>query len=190
VTRRPTRRSASSRSSPTASSQSSSTTSPTRKWVRSSGSSSPGGDDEENYITETRKELYGGDVVLEAETGTGAGTDDISTFGALGKAGDKSAWYSVSDTILGVKVTWVKIGVNYHTTSTRTDKVYGGWASHKNYVPFADFSHSPVQKWISANPGNNAHAETIWQGEWAGIDWDARERVWADQDGFKGGYLK
>ncbi|MFB6784556.1 hypothetical protein ACFCX0_46700 [Streptomyces sp. NPDC056352] len=152
--------------------------------------------DEDNFVTETRKEIYGGDVVMEVETGVDDGVAAASTnsadstFGTLGTAGDHSAWYSVSDTIFGVKVTWVKIGVNYNTSSTRTRKVYSGWTQHKNYVPFASFSHSPVSTWISADPGNNAHAETVWTGKWAGVTWSARERVWADQDGFKGGYLK
>lgn len=133
----------------------------------------------------SRSELAGGDIVIERKSG-----DNGSS--ARGTAGDKSAWYSVSDTIFGVKVTTVKLGVNYRTTATKTTKVYGGWASHKNYVPVADFTHSAITNWISANPGNNAHSETVWTGRWAGGlgSWSARERVWADQDGFKGGYLK
>ncbi|MFE6134409.1 hypothetical protein ACFQ6Q_40090 [Streptomyces sp. NPDC056437] len=58
-------------------------------------------------------------------------------------------------------------------------------------MPLSEFDHSPVQKWISANPGNNAHAETVWKGKLSGgFQWSCRHRVWADQDGFKGGYLK
>ncbi|MFI9831914.1 hypothetical protein ACIHIX_30005 [Streptomyces sp. NPDC051913] len=150
--------------------------------------------DEENYTTETRKEAADGDVVLEAtlaveETETPPTTEE-ELADPSARYYDRSAWYSVSDTIFGVKVTTVKIGVNYRTTSSRVVKVYNGWASHRNYVPFADFSNSPVKEWISADPANNATAETIWQGKWAGFSWDARERIWADQSGFKGGYLK
>jgi hypothetical protein len=149
---------------------------------------------EDDYDTELRKETEGGNVVLEAELGVEETetppTTDEEISDPSARYYDRSAWYSVSDKIFGVKVTTVKLGINYRTTSSRVVKVYSGWASHRNYVPFADFSHSPVKEWISANPANNATAETIWQGEWAGIDWDARQRVWADQSGFKGGYLK
>ncbi len=150
--------------------------------------------DEEAYETELRKETEGGDVVLEAtlnveETET-APTTDEELSDPSARYYDRSAWYSVSDTIMRVKVTTVKIGVNYRTTATRVVKVYNGWASHRNFVPFAEFSNGPVKEWISADPANNAHAETIWQGKWNGFSWDARERIWADQSGFKGGYLK
>ncbi|KOG31820.1 hypothetical protein AQJ84_39750 [Streptomyces resistomycificus] len=149
---------------------------------------------EEAYETELRKETEGGDVVLEATSGIEevetAPTTDEELSDPSARYYDRSAWYSVSDKIMGVTVTTVKIGVNYRTTSSRVTKVYSGWASHKNRVPFLEYSHGIVSKWISANPGNNAHAETIWQGEWKGIAWDGRQRIWADQDGFKGGYLK
>ncbi|WP_406126350.1 hypothetical protein OHQ89_31260 [Streptomyces canus] len=150
--------------------------------------------DEESYVTELRKEAADGDVVLEAtlgveETETPPTTDEELSDPSA-RYYDRSAWYSVSDTILGVKVTTVKIGINYRTTSSRVVKVYNGWASHRNYVWFAEFSNSPVKEWISSDPANNATAETIWQGKWAGFSWDARERIWADQSGFKGGYLK
>ncbi|WP_328747869.1 hypothetical protein OHT57_20275 [Streptomyces sp. NBC_00285] len=150
--------------------------------------------DEENYTTELRKEAADGDVVLEAtlgveETETPPTTDEELSDPSA-RYYDRSAWYSVSDTIFGVKVTTVKIGINYRTTSSRVVKAYNGWASHRNYVPFAEFSNSPVKEWISSDPANNATAETIWQGKWAGFSWDARERIWADQGGFKGGYLK
>lgn len=152
--------------------------------------------DEENYVTEERKELFGGDVVLESEAvvedtaDTSTGVSTMGATGAQGTAGDKRAWYSVTDTIFGVKVTKVTVGINYKTSTTRTLKVYSGYASHYNYVPTSDFSHDPVDEWISSDPGNNAHAETIWKGVLLGSEFDARQRVWADQDGYKGGYLK
>jgi hypothetical protein len=154
------------------------------------------GIDEENFETKKKRELYGGDVVLEAEVhfedvaDASGGVSTMGATGAQGTAGDHRAWYSVYDKIFGVKVTKVTVGVNYNTSKTRTLKVYSAYASHYNYVPFSEFAHSPVQKWISADPGNNAHGETVWTGKWAGNEWSARERVWADQDGFKGGYLK
>ncbi|MEU2765108.1 hypothetical protein ABZ712_32175 [Streptomyces sp. NPDC006906] len=134
--------------------------------------------------------LAGGDIVIEKEE-QNSSTNPSSGFGAMASAGDKSAWHSVSDKIFGVKVTTVKLGVNYRTTATRTTKVYGGWASHTNWVPALSFSHGVIKNWISADPGNNAHSETVWQGEFALYgNWACRHRVWADQDGFKGGYLK
>ncbi|WP_162602600.1 hypothetical protein [Streptomyces spongiicola] len=131
-----------------------------------------------------RSVLADGDIVIDRE-------EEGGVVSARGTAGDKSVWHSVSDTIFGVKVTTVKLGVNYRTTATRTTKVYGGWASHTNWVPALKFEHSPIRNWISADPGNNAHSETVWKGEFAvyGV-WSCRHRVWADQDGFKGGYLK
>lgn len=150
--------------------------------------------DEEAYETELTKTSENGDVVLEATSGIEEvetpPTTDEELSDPSARYYDRSAWYMVSDRIMGVTVTTVKIGVNYRTTSSRVTKVYSGWASHANRVPFLEYSHGVVNKWISANPGNNAHAETIWQGQWKGIAWDGRQRIWADQDGFKGGYLK
>jgi hypothetical protein len=149
---------------------------------------------EEAYETELTKTSENGDVVLEATSGIEevetAPTTDEELSDPSARYYDRSAWYSVTDKILGVKVTTVKIGVNYRTTSSRVTKVYSGWASHKNRVPYLEYSHGVVSKWISADPANNAHAETIWQGSWKGIAWDGRQRIWADQSGFKGGYLK
>lgn len=152
---------------------------------------------EEDFKTVQKKELYGGDVVIESEYGVedlgdSGGMSAMGATAAQGTAGDKKAWHSVSDTVFGVKVTKVTVGVNYRSSTTRTTKVYSGWAGHHNYVPFSEFEHSPVQKWISGDPGNNAHAETVWKGKLAGggFTWSCRQRVWADQDGFKGGYLK
>lgn len=149
---------------------------------------------EESYETELTKTSENGDVVLEATTGVDqvetAPSTDEELADPTARYYDWNAWYSVTDTILGVKVTTVKIGVNYRTTSSRVVKVYSGYASHRNRVPFLEYSHGVVSKWISADPANNATAETIWQGEWKGIAWDGRQRVWADQSGFKGGYLK
>lgn len=149
---------------------------------------------EEAYETELTKTSENGDVVLEATSGIEevetAPTTDEELSDPSARYYDRSAWYSVSDKILGVTVTTVKIGVNYRTTSSRVTKVYSGWASHRNRVPSLEYSHGVVNKWISADPANNAHAETIWQGSWKGIAWDGRQRIWADQSGFKGGYLK
>jgi hypothetical protein len=149
---------------------------------------------EESYETELTKTSENGDVVLEATTGIDQVESVPSTDEELAdptaRYYDWNAWYQVSDKILGVTVTTVKIGVNYRTTKSRVVKVYSGYASHRNRVPFVEFRHGIVSKWISADPANNATAETIWQGEWKGIAWDGRQRVWADQSGFKGGYLK
>ncbi|MFD7259953.1 hypothetical protein [Streptomyces sp. NPDC059874] len=149
---------------------------------------------EENFVTETRKVLHGGDVVIESEHSTGTAAPAAPAkagFSALGWAGDHSEWHSVSDTVLGIRVTTVTIGVNYRTSAWRTLEVYSGWAGQSNFVPGVTFSNSPVQKWISVDPGNNAHAETVWKGKIAGTySWSARHRVWADQDGYQGGYLK
>ncbi|MGW0551504.1 hypothetical protein [Streptomyces altiplanensis] len=150
--------------------------------------------DEENYATELTKEHEGGDVVLTAEVSVKDNIaapdpdDDLSDPSVTYR--DRTVTYSVYDRIFGIKVTRVSVGVNYRHTSSKVTKVYSGFASNRNFVPFSKFSHGVVSKWISANPANNAHAETVWQGEWAGFDWDARQRVWADQAGFKGGYLK
>ncbi|MFF3993589.1 hypothetical protein ACFYX8_09790 [Streptomyces cyaneofuscatus] len=147
-------------------------------------------EEEESFVTEVRKELHGGDVVIESEYRV----EDVagpSGFAAKGTAGSKRVSHSVSDTIFGKKVTKVTVGVNYQTSTTRTTKVHSAWAGQSNFVPGVSFSNSAVKKWISANPGNNAHAETVWTGKIAGTyTWSSRHRVWADQDGFKGGYLK
>ncbi|GAA1203021.1 hypothetical protein GCM10009654_68540 [Streptomyces hebeiensis] len=74
-----------------------------------------GSADEDNYSTERRKELYGGDVLIESDyqvedlgdTGDDdtAGPSTMGEAGAQGTAGNKRVTHSVADTVLGIKVT-------------------------------------------------------------------------------------
>ncbi|MFJ3203656.1 hypothetical protein [Streptomyces sp. NPDC086989] len=134
--------------------------------------------------TAKQRVLAGGDIVINKE-------ESNSSNSPSAVAGDMSAWHSVSDTIVGVKVTTVKLGVNYRVSGSRVTAVLSGWASHTNWVPALAFDHEPIKNWISADPGNNAHSETVWTGKFAMYGtWSCRHRMWADQDGFKDGYLK
>ncbi|MEU3047347.1 hypothetical protein ABZ705_12655 [Streptomyces sp. NPDC006984] len=152
-----------------------------------------------NSPTIKQRVLAGGDIVIAKERVDSNSSDSpaasASSQGpaasALAAASDKSAWHSVSDTIFGIKVTTVKLGVNYRVSGSRVTRVLSGWAGHTNFVPATTFEHTPIKNWISADPGNNAHSETVWTGKFTGLGaWSCRHRVWADQDGFKGGYLK
>ncbi|MFE3496273.1 hypothetical protein ACFXOS_24895 [Streptomyces sp. NPDC059175] len=143
--------------------------------------------------TKGQSVLAGGDIVISKEEANSSAGSSSNSPSMLAKAAsrDMSAWHSVSDTIFGVKVTTVKLGVNYRVSGKRVTAVLNGWASHTNWVPALSFDNQPIKNWISADPGNNAHSETIWTGKFALYGtWSCRQRVWADQDGFKGGYLK
>lgn len=139
-----------------------------------------------NSPTAKQNVLAGGDIVINKEE-----SNSSTNSPAVVADTDKSAWHSVSDTIFGVKVTTVKLGVNYRVSGSRVTQVISGWASHTNWVPALSFDHEPIKNWISADPGNNAHSETVWTGKFVAYGtWSCRHRMWADQDGFKGGYLK
>ncbi|MGI5397117.1 hypothetical protein [Streptomyces sp. CA-251251] len=130
-----------------------------------------------------------GDVEFTATAGTTAvdGTE-ITTQGKA-RAGDWHAWYKVNDKFLGIKVTEVKIWVDYRSSTSKVTKIYNAGGSHFNYVPFSSFTRSPMSKWISA--AGNANVETVWTGKLtAGPEWSARERMWANETGFLDGYLK
>ncbi|MFJ9732825.1 hypothetical protein ACIRUL_15950 [Streptomyces sp. NPDC101171] len=110
-----------------------------------------------------------------------------------GQAADWKASYWVNDKLFGIKISEVKIWVNYHSNTSRVTKVYSAGASHYDYVPRSSFSHSVVSKWISA--AGNAHAETVWTAKvdlpLAGSsEWSSTEHIWADETGFRGGSLK
>ncbi|MGW3746963.1 hypothetical protein ACWD62_42280 [Streptomyces sp. NPDC005146] len=135
------------------------------------------------------EDLAGGDINLSVT----AGIQNVSgqTVTPQGTAGDWNSWYRVNDTLFGIKITQVKIWVNYHSTTSRVTKVYSADASHYNYVPFSSFGHGTVSKWISA--AGNAHAQTTWTGtlyiQGYHPTWSAVEHMWADETGFRGGSL-
>ncbi|MFK0238723.1 hypothetical protein [Streptomyces vinaceus] len=144
-----------------------------------------------NDPTAKQKVLAGGDIVISRETSNSSGAANAPGLSPAGTTGDMSAWHSVSDTLFGVKVTTVKLGVNYRVSGSRVTEVHNGWASHTNWVPATEFKNEPIKNWISADPGNNAHSETIWTAKFATYGtWSCRHRMWADQDGVKDGYLK
>ncbi|MFD8891925.1 hypothetical protein [Streptomyces sp. NPDC059566] len=141
--------------------------------------------------TTQRNVMADGDIVITKETSNSSTSSNSPANSPSAVAGDKSAWQSVSDTLFGIKVTTVTLGVNYQVSGSRVIAVHGGWAGHTNFVPATSFEYSPIRNWISADPGNNAHSETVWTGKFTGVGaWSCRQRVWADQDGFKDGYLK
>ncbi|MFG3378998.1 hypothetical protein [Streptomyces sp. NPDC047999] len=143
--------------------------------------------------TKARNVLADGDIVISREAvNSSAGSPSSSpSMSARAASRDMRASHSVSDSILGVKVTTVKLGVNYRVSGKRVTAVHNGWASHTNWVPALAFENQPIKNWISADPGNNAHSETVWTAKFALYGtWSCRHRMWADQDGLKGGYLK
>ncbi|MCF3135616.1 hypothetical protein [Streptomyces olivochromogenes] len=152
------------------------------------------------------KVLNGGDVVLETESGgadgesSAEGTADASglqassgwrdgfgSFGAI-RAGDRSAWYTKTDKVMGVKVSQVRISVLFHKNNTKIDKIYKGEAGHRNFVPFSEFSNTKPDTWIDAR--GLAHASTVWTAKLeTGSSWTASEEVWCNKAGGGGGAL-
>ncbi|WP_369211216.1 hypothetical protein [Streptomyces flavofungini] len=142
-----------------------------------------------------RTVMADGDVVVESGGDSGAsdaqaaGGGDSSPTAA--RATDKWASHWVKVKYFGLEATKVTVKTSYRVSGKNTTKVYPGSAWHKNYIAGTDLTHTPVDEWISAEPADNAHSETIWTFEWwTGIEDTGRHRVWADYSGFKGGYLK
>ncbi|MGW7276138.1 hypothetical protein ACWGH5_37205 [Streptomyces sp. NPDC054864] len=129
-----------------------------------------------------RTVMADGDVVIKR------GGDSGST---PARATDRWATHWVTVSYLGLQATKVTVKTSYQTSGTNTTKVYPGTAWHTNYIAGTDLDHGVVDEWISAEPADNAHSETVWTFEWwTGIEDTGRHRVWADYSGFKGGYLK
>ncbi|MGP3991775.1 hypothetical protein [Streptomyces sp. 3N207] len=134
-----------------------------------------------------RSERANGDVVIEGQSNSSASNQP----GGRRTLGTLWATHSVTVKYLGVKATKVTVKTDYHVTGKDTDKVYPGSAWHENYIPGTDLDNGVVDEWISAEPADNAHSQTVWSFEWwTGIEDTGRHRVWADYSGFKGGYLK
>ncbi|MGJ5803040.1 hypothetical protein ACSCB1_28505 [Streptomyces europaeiscabiei] len=130
----------------------------------------------------SRTELANGDVVVESSSEVG---------NPKLRATSRSATHSVTVKYLGLEATRVTVKTSYETSGTNTTKVLPGSAWHTNYIAGTDLSRTPVDEWISAEPADNAHSETVWTFEWwTGIEDTGRHRVWADYSGYKGGYLK
>ncbi|MFE3993552.1 hypothetical protein ACFXPW_17980 [Streptomyces goshikiensis] len=143
-------------------------------------------------VGSSQQVLAGGDVVVQHESLSGVDEASPHTSVALRASGYRDMWasYSITDRVMGVKVSRVTVRTNYQVKGKDTTKVYPGSATHSLSVPGCSFSHSPVKEWISSAPADNAQSETIWSASCWGSEWDKRERVWADYRGFVGGYLK
>lgn len=136
---------------------------------------------------ESRTEMANGDVVVERSRDQSP-TNQPGETAALGTMW---ATHSVKVKYLGLEATKVVIKTSYAVRGTDTTKVYPGSAWFTNYIAGTDLSHGVVDEWISPEPADNAHSETVWKFEWwTGIEDTGRHRVWADYSGYKGGYLK
>ncbi|MCZ9353491.1 hypothetical protein NGM36_27615 [Streptomyces mutabilis] len=128
---------------------------------------------------ETRtRTLAGGDVVVKQESSS-----------SMTRATTRWASHTNTDYVLGVKVSGQKVITNYVTSGTDTTRVNPGQAMGYEYIPGCSLTHGVVDEWISAEPADNAHSETVWTAECAS-SWDGRQRVWGDYRGYVGGYLK
>ena len=144
-----------------------------------------------------RTVMAGGDVVVSsgsdssASSGGAPSASSGDSSPAAAQARDMWATHWVKVKYFGLEATKVTVKTSYRVRGTNTIKVLPGTAWHKNYIAGTDLSHTPVDEWISAEPGDNAHSETTWTFEWwTGIEETGRHRVWADYSGYKGGYLK
>ncbi|MEH6378697.1 hypothetical protein V7793_30810 [Streptomyces sp. KLMMK] len=142
-----------------------------------------------------RTVMADGDVVVSRgdDSGSEAGQGPGPGESGPEAAGSRDLWAShwVKVKYFGLEATRVTVKTSYRVRGKNTTKVYPGTAWHKNYIAGTDLTHTPVDEWISAEPADNAHSETVWTFEWwTGIEDTGRHRVWADYSGFKGGYLK
>ncbi|MCD9145718.1 hypothetical protein [Streptomyces albireticuli] len=141
-----------------------------------------------------RTVMAGGDVVVSrgGDSGPEAAQQGGGESGPEA-AGSRDMWAShwVKVKYFGLEATRVTVKTSYRVKGKNTTKVHPGTAWHKNYIAGTELTRTPVDEWISAEPADNAHSETVWTFEWwTGIEDTGRHRVWADYSGFKGGYLK
>ncbi|MEU3048619.1 hypothetical protein ABZ705_19285 [Streptomyces sp. NPDC006984] len=136
----------------------------------------------------------GGDIVLEKETNA-TFVPDAPLKGQLGtQALSRGTWtshYTVSQKIFGITVTKLKAEVNYYTTGRKVTRVNWANGQVRNFNAVVAISKGIPKAWLS---GGTAYGQVTWEGSIVykgfGIQLDKVHRVWANHNGYQGGYLR
>lgn len=138
--------------------------------------------------------LFDGDVVVEAAQESTFTPD--TTAGVQAARGNlpKGTWeskYTHSQKILGVTVTKLSVWVNYYTNGSRITKVNFADGGKRNFNAAVAISMGVPKAW---KDGSYANGSVVWEGSIVykgfGVSIDKRQKVWANQTGYRGGYLK
>ena len=150
-----------------------------------------------SVATNDTTSLFGGDVVVESEhesTFTPDSTSD-STAGVQAKRklsrGTHESTYTHTQKILGVTVTKLSVWVNYYTNGSKITKVNFADGGKRNYNAAVSISMGVPKAW---KDGSYANGSVVWEGsiiyKGFGVSIDKRQKVWANEYGYRGGYLK
>jgi hypothetical protein len=136
---------------------------------------------------------FNGDVVVVAEQEATFTPDATAGAQARGKL-SRGTWetkYSHSQKILGVTVTRLSVWVNYYTNGSKITRVNFAECGKRNFNAAVAISNSVPRHW---KDGSYANGSVVWEGsiiyKGFGVSIDKRQKVWANEYGFRGGYLK
>ncbi|MFG3079575.1 hypothetical protein [Streptomyces parvulus] len=148
---------------------------------------------------DTTTSLFGGDVVVESEHESTFTPDTKPEPGSSAEAARKrklsrGTWestYSHTQKIFGVTVTKLSVWVNYYTNGSKITKVNFADGGRRNYNASVSISKGVPKHW---KDGRYANGSVVWEGNIVfkgfGVSIDKREKVWANEYGYRGGYLK
>ncbi|MFE9254115.1 hypothetical protein [Streptomyces sp. NPDC006879] len=136
----------------------------------------------------------GGDIVVEKQA-SATFTLDAPPKGQLGTQNlSRGTWttsYTVSQKIFGITVTKLVAKVNYYTTGSTVTRVNWADGAVRNLNAAVSISKGIPRAWLS---GGTAYGQVTWEGsiiyKGFGIQLDKVHRVWANKDGYQGGYLR
>ncbi|MYR35748.1 hypothetical protein GTW20_26695 [Nocardiopsis alba] len=122
-----------------------------------------------------------------------AGDGDVST-SAL-SPGRWESWYRVTQKILGVTVTRLRINLSYTTNGSRITKTHKVWGERTNFNLVVRLSTHNLSHWVSSGRG---YGQLTWRGTIGGtikgvpirVDIDKRHRIEVDKNGYRSGYLR
>ncbi|WP_159769189.1 hypothetical protein [Streptomyces sp. HM190] len=146
--------------------------------------------------TTASKTLADGDIVIETtqEATFTPDPDDIpgptQPSGKL-RRGTWESTYRVTQRIFGVPVTRLSVWVNYYTNGNKITRVNHADGGKRNFNAAVAITKSLPKAWKS---GSYANGSVGWEGSIVfkdfGITIDKRQKVYANEYGFRGGYLK
>jgi hypothetical protein len=138
-------------------------------------------------------------VVIEGEqeatftpdtTEAAPGESAEATRGKLSR-GTWESKYTFNQKILGVTVTRLSVWVNYYTNGSKITKVNFADGGKRNFNAAVSISKSTPKHW---KDGSYANGSVVWEGsiiyKGFGVNIDKRQKVWANEYGYRGGYLK
>ncbi|MFB7090476.1 hypothetical protein [Streptomyces sp. NPDC056296] len=88
-------------------------------------------------------------------------------------------------------MTKLSVWVNYYTNGNKITKVNFADGGKRNYNGAVTISKGVPKHW---KDGSYANGSVVWEGNIVfkgfGVSIDKREKVWANEYGYRGGYLK